>query len=107
MTADKNAPATSDPGVPDNWQVIRPLLCERIRRRWLALRRLSGETTDTAPIETRLAQIGDDAAALWQLAEQIDRELDTAFAPRARRIAVPSESHSPAADADPQAFRAR
>ncbi|HUU45142.1 MAG TPA: hypothetical protein VM118_05355 [Acidobacteriota bacterium] len=103
---DKAASPTPLANTLDNWQVIRPLLCERIRRRWHALRRLSGETSDGAPIEARLAQISDDAAALWQLAEEIDRELDAAFAPRARRVALTADSGARPADTDPAAFRA-
>ncbi len=68
-----------------NWRIIKPLLSDRIRRRREALRRLAGDEDPARTIESHLVAEGNDAAALWRLAEQIDSRLDRAFAPRARR----------------------
>ena len=38
---------------------------------------------------------GDDAAALWQLAEQLDSRLDRAFAPRARPVPLQDKPKHP------------
>ena len=67
-----------------NWRIIKPLLADRIRRRREALRRLAGEEECVHATESLMATEGDDAAALWRLAEQLDSRLDRAFATRAR-----------------------
>ncbi len=68
----------------DNWQIAKAALCTRIRRRWTALARLNPETTDSESVEMHIQSAGDDAAALFRLADQVDRRLDLAFASRAR-----------------------
>jgi len=85
----------------ENWRTVRALLCDRIGRRWLALARLSPDAHQVDVLEAQLAAIGDDGRALWQLAERLDRALDVAFAPRARRVAAndplahaPTKSHA-------------
>jgi len=76
----------------DNWETVRELLCNRIRQRWTALQRLSGSDTHPDIIESRLASVGDDPKSLWRLAEQIDRQLDIAFAPRSKRAPSPGSA---------------
>ncbi|MBI5869032.1 MAG: hypothetical protein HZB43_12230 [candidate division Zixibacteria bacterium] len=79
----------------DNWQIAKSALCARIRRRWTALARLNPETTDTESVEILIQSAGDDAAALFRLADQVDRRLDLAFASRARRPeSVPNATRS-------------
>ena len=68
----------------DNWQIAKAALCIRIRRRWTALARLNPETADAESVEMHIQSAGDDAAALFRLADQVDRRLDLAFASRAR-----------------------
>jgi len=76
----------------DNWQVARAALCARIRRRWTALARLNPDVAGSDSIEMHLQAVGDDAAALFRLADQVDRRLDLAFASRARRVDSPGSS---------------
>ncbi|MEW5702764.1 MAG: hypothetical protein AB1792_11115 [Candidatus Zixiibacteriota bacterium] len=76
---------TPAPSAEENWQTLRTLLRERIRRRWLALSRLSPEAYPGEVLEARLSAIADDGMALWRCAEGLDRALDVAFAPRACR----------------------
>lgn len=85
----------------ENWETARAALCARIRRRWTALARLSPDIADAESIELHLRTIGDDAAELFKLADQIDRRLDLAFAGRARRpdTSGPATRAKPAHDA--------
>lgn len=54
-----------------NWEIIRSRLSERIRRRFIALQRLQGNQPDPEAIDQKLSECGDDAAALWALAERV------------------------------------
>jgi transposase len=72
-----------------NWEIIRSRLSERIRRRVIALQRLQGNQPDPEAIDQELSECGDDAAALWALAERVDRALDAAVRPRAARLPIP------------------
>lgn len=88
--------APQSPGRPDaghNWNTIKSLLCERIRRRFRALQKLSDDDDALTALDERLTQIGDDADKLWGLDEQLEQQLERAFAPRARRVAL-SDSHA-------------
>ena len=76
----------------ENWQFARASLTARIRRRWTALVRLDPNLTDSDSIERHLESAGDDASALFRLADQVDRRLDIAFASRARH-AKPSDTN--------------
>jgi hypothetical protein len=75
--------------ITDNWQVAKAALCARIRRRWTALVRLNPDLADSDSIEMHLQAAGDDAAALFRLADHVDRRLDLVFASRARRTDPP------------------
>jgi hypothetical protein len=78
-----------------NWRIIKPLLSDRIRRRREALRRLAGDADPGHTLESHLVADGNDAAALWRLAEQLDSRLDRAFAPRARRAPLQDKPNQP------------
>ncbi|MBI3872166.1 MAG: hypothetical protein HY304_03705 [candidate division Zixibacteria bacterium] len=91
----------------DNWRILRAALIERIRRRALALQRLAPDTFATETVDVELAAIGDNANALWRLSERLDRALDFAFAPRARRISTTDTSGRNATRPSPDEFKAR
>lgn len=77
---------------PDNWGIAKAALCARIRCRWTALVRLNPDVNNSDSIEFHIQSAGDDAAALFRLADQVDRRLDLAFASRARH---PEPASSP------------
>ena len=101
-------PTASEDAAPrrSHWETIRDLMRERVRRRWLALQRLSGESANTAEIDAELARVGDDAVELWRLAERLDHALDLAFARRARPASLPA-AISPKPEARSEEFRVR
>jgi hypothetical protein len=81
---------------PDtNWEAAKSLLIDRIRRRALALQRLSSAGIDHEAIIAEIDTCGDDAKALWALAERVDRALDLAMAPRASRLPLPASNEAP------------
>ena len=83
---------------PDtNWEAAKALLIDRIRRRALALQRLSTAGIDHEAIIAEIDTCGDDAKALWALAERVDRALDLALAPRASRVPLPAGNDTPRA----------
>jgi hypothetical protein len=85
-TAENAAPSNSDPALmraAGNWQTAKAALCTRIRRRWTALARLNPGIAHAESVDLYLQTAGDDAVALFGLADQIDRRLDLAFATRA------------------------
>jgi hypothetical protein len=71
-----------------NWELTKSLLTDRIRRRFVALQRLSNAPPDTEAIDHEIDTCGDDAKSLWALAERVDRALDLAMSPRASRIPI-------------------
>jgi hypothetical protein len=86
-----------------NWELTKSLLTDRIRRRFVALQRLSNAPPDTEAIDHEIDTCGDDAKSLWALAERIDRALDLAMSPRASR--APIREKAPVTSHDE--FRAR
>ena len=74
-----------------NWELTKTLLTARIRRRYTALQRLTNEPADSDAIDHEIETCGDDAKALWALAERIDRALDTAMSPRSSRAPIPDK----------------
>lgn len=74
-----------------NWELTKTLLTARIRRRYLALQRLTNAPVETEAIEQEIETCGDDAKSLWALAERIDRALDTAMSPRSSRSPIPDK----------------
>ena len=93
--------------VERDWDQIRAALTDRIRRHLLALQRLSPDTFPAESVEQELGAASDDAQALWRLAERLDRALDLAFAPRARRVSMPDPMPRAAAKSNPDEFKAR
>ena len=86
-----------------NWELTKSLLTARIRRRFIALQRLTNAPVDTDAIEHELETCADDAKLLWALSERIDRALDSAMSPRSSRTPIPDKP-PPAAGND---FRSR
>ena len=74
-----------------NWELTKTLLTARIRRRYIALQRLTNAAPDLDAIDHELETCGDDASSLWALAERIDRGLDTAMSPRSSRAQIPDK----------------
>jgi len=81
-----------------NWELTKTLLTARIRRRYLALQRLTNAPVDTEAIDHELETCGDDAKSLWALAERVDRALDTAMSPRSSRTPIPDKPPTTAHD---------
>lgn len=74
-----------------NWELTKSLLTARIRRRYIALQRLTNSPADSEAIDHEIETCGDDAKSLWALAERIDRALDTAMAPLSSRPPLPDK----------------
>jgi hypothetical protein len=74
-----------------NWELTKTLLTARIRRRYVALQRLTNAPTDADAIDHEIETCGDDTKALWALAERIDRALDNAMAPNSSRTPIPDK----------------
>lgn len=81
-----------------NWDHTKTILAARIRRRYIALQRLQNTPADPESIEEEIETCGDDAKALWALAERIDHALDTAMSPRLSRTPIPDRPLTTAND---------